>query len=296
MRSFLFTIGQGFRYLFRNKVFALASIATITSCLFMLGVMYSIVLNFRHMVQSVEEGVSVTVFFQPGTTEDIILQRKVEIEEREEVATVNYVSAEDAWEQFKVDYLGDYSDGFTENPLEDMSNLEVYLSDVSKQNDLIDFLRSLPEVGELNYSAITADTLSGANSLIGYISAGIVLILFAVSVFLISNTIATGISVRKEEISIMKYIGATDFFVRAPFVIEGIIIGVIGSITPLGIIYVLYNKAVEYITTRFPSFSRLFEFLPWQEIFRTLGPIAIVLGVGIGFVGSMMTVRRHMDV
>ena len=228
--TFFYAIGQGFKNLVRNRWFALAAIATITSCLFMFGVMAAVVINFRHVVQTVEEGVSVTVFFEPGTSEERIRQMKVEIEEREEVSDVTFISAEEAWDSFKDEYLGEYTDGFTENPLEGMDNLEINLKDVSRQGELISFLETMPEVREMNYSAVTADTLTGANRLIAYISVGIIGLLLAVSIFLINNTIATGITARKEEISIMKYIGATDFFVRAPFVIQGLIIGFIGFI------------------------------------------------------------------
>lgn len=134
------------------------------------------------------------------------------------------------------------------------------------------------------------------NALVAYVSAGIILILLLVSVFLISNTVTIGISVRKEEISIMKYIGATDFFVRAPFVIEGILIGVFGSALPLGTIYVLYNKVVEYIGTKFSVLSGLLNFLPVNTVFSTLAPVVIAIGVGIGFLGSFITVRKHLRV
>ena len=115
--------------------------------------------------------------------------------------------------------MGEYADGFTENPLADSANLQIYLKDVSMQPALVTYLESIQGVREVNRSEVTATTLSGMNKLIAYISIGIIVILLAVSVFLISNTVTIGISVRKEEINIMKYIGATDFFVRAPFVI-----------------------------------------------------------------------------
>ena len=294
--TFFYAIGQGFKNLVRNRWFALAAIATITSCLFMFGVMAAVVINFRHVVQTVEEGVSVTVFFEPGTSEERIRQMKVEIEEREEVSDVTFISAEEAWDSFKDEYLGEYTDGFTENPLEGMDNLEINLKDVSRQGELISFLETMPEVREMNYSAVTADTLTGANRLIAYISVGIIGLLLAVSIFLINNTIATGITARKEEISIMKYIGATDFFVRAPFVIQGLIIGFIGSVIPVGVLYILYSRATEYVIGRFPTLARIMSFVSTQDIIRIIGPACLILGVGIGFLGSMFTVRRHLHV
>ena len=199
--TFFYTIRQGFRNIFRNKLFSLASIATITACLFLFGVFYAIVLNLENMVKTAEEGVSVTVFFEEDTDDATIEMIGQRILERVEVAKVVFVSADEAWESFREEYLGEYADGFTENPLEGSANYEVYLSDVSLQSDLVTYLQSIPEVRKINQSQSTADMLTGFNSLLGYISAGIILILFGVSIFLISNTVTIGINVRKEEIS-----------------------------------------------------------------------------------------------
>ena len=121
------------------------------------------------------------------------------------------------------------------------------------QDALVTWLQSIPQVRKVNYSEMTANTLSGLNLLIAYVSMGIIVILLAVSIFLISNTVAIGISVRSEEINIMKYIGATDFFVRAPFVLEGMLIGLIGAAIPLGLIYSLYRGKIPG-TQWFPEF------------------------------------------
>ena len=296
MSSFFYTLGQGFKNLGRNRWYTLASVATISACLFLFGMFYSIVTNFQHVVKTAEEGVSVTVFFNEGTGEDVILATKALIEKRPEVSKVDYISAQDAWEGFKADYLGEYADGFTENPLEDSANLQIYLNDVSMQPALVTYLESIDGVRMVNRSEVTASSLSGVNSLIAYVSLGIIAILLLVSIFLISNTVTIGISVRKEEINIMKYIGATDFFVRAPFVIEGIIIGLIGSLLPLVIIYFLYNKAAEFLAIRFSMLNSILDILPVGKIFEALTPISILIGVGIGFLGSVTTVRKHLHV
>ena len=207
-----------------------------------------------------------------------------------------FISADEAWAEFKEEYLGEYADGFTENPLADSANFQIYLSDVSMQPALVTYLESLEGIRTVNRSEVTASTLTGVNALVAYVSVGIIAILFAVSIFLISNTVTIGISVRKEEITIMKYIGATDFFVRSPFVIEGMLIGVIGALLPMGIIYVLYNKVIEYIMQRFSTLTKLLSFLPVETIFGTLLPMSIMMGVGIGFLGSITTVRKHLKV
>lgn len=296
INTFFYTLKQGFRNIFRNKLFSLASIATIAACLFLFGIFYAIVANFQHIVKNAEEGVSVWVFFDEGIEDVRIQQIGDMIAKRPEVAKMDFISAEAAWEGFRDEYLGEYGDGFTENPLENSANYQVYLNDVSMQSALVTYLESIDGVRMVNRSELVATTLTGINALIAYVSVGIIAILLAVSIFLISNTVAIGISVRKEEINIMKYIGATDFFVRSPFVVEGIMIGLIGAALPLGFIYTIYNVVLEYLTDRFPQLSSLLSFVAVEEVFNVLVPISLGLGVGIGFLGSIVTVRRHLRV
>ena len=294
--TFFYTLWQGIKNIFRNKLFSLASVATIGACLFLFGLFYSVLANFQHIVKTAEEDVCIVVYFDEDITDSRIEEIGDMIKRRAEVSKVNFVSADDAWETFKTEYLEGYSDGFLENPLADMANYEVYLNDVSMQSALVTYLESVPGVSEVKRSELTALTLSNANKLIGYISIGIIVILLAVSVFLISNTVTIGIAVRKEEISIMKYIGATDYFVRAPFVIEGIIIGLVGAAIPLGIIYFVYNRALNFIKEQFSVLSSLLNFLTIDDIFKTLVPVSLIIGVGIGFFGSFITVRKHLRV
>ncbi|MEE1438933.1 MAG: permease-like cell division protein FtsX [Lachnospiraceae bacterium] len=295
--TLIYTIKQGIVNIFRNKWYSLASMATISACLFMFGIFYSLVANFQYIVKEAQDGVAVTVFFEEGISDERIAEIGSLIEKRAEVSHVNFVSADAAWESFKDDYLGEYADGFgDDNPLPNSANYEVYLNDVSMQDSLVTYVESLDGVRRVNRSEVTANTLSGMNKLIGYASAGIIAILLAVSIFLISNTVTIGISVRKEEINIMKYIGATDFFVRAPFVIEGILIGLAGSVLPLAIIYVIYNNVIAYVSTRFSMLSQLLKFLTVEQVFQVLMPISLIIGIGIGFFGSFSTVRKHIRV
>lgn len=294
--SFFYTLRQGVRNLFRNKLFTLASIATISACLFLFGLFYAIVTNFQHIVRNAQQGVSVSVFFDDGLEESRKQQIGDLIVRRTEVSEVVYVSADEVWEEFRTDYLKGYEDGFTENPLADSDHYDIYLSDVSMQPALVTYLESMDGVRQVNRSELVATTLTGVNALIAYVSVGIIAILLAVSVFLISNTVMIGISVRREEINIMKYIGATDFFVRSPFVIEGMLIGLIGAALPLGAIYGMYNMVLNYVADRFPMLTTLLSFLTVEEVFGVLTPVSLGIGVGIGFLGSIVTVRRYLRV
>ena len=296
IRTFFYTIGQGIKSLFRNGWYSIASVATITACLFLFGMFYTIIVNFQHMVRSAEEGVSVTVFFKEGTSEDEIQVLKAEVEKRPEVSKLDFQTADEAWDSFKKQYLGDYAGGFPDNPLEGDDNLQIYMKNVSQQANLVTYLESVNIVREVKRSEVTAMTLSAVNRLITLISAGVILVLLGVSIFLISNTVTIGIEIRRNEIEIMKYVGAGDFIVRGPFVIEGMLIGLIGSLIPLALIYVLYGEAVEYFSSKFSILSMFLQFYSPAVIFQKLMPITLGVGVGIGILGSLSSVRRHLNV
>ena len=226
-----------------------------------------------------------------------------------------YVSAEEAWDEFQKEYFGDnpeLAEGFKDdNPLASSDNYEVYMQTMEDdgqnlmarskslsetQNSLVKFAQGLEGVREVNKSDVVANTLSSVNTLVAIVSIAIIIILFGVSIFLISNTVTMGITVRKEEIAIMKYIGAKDFVVRSPFVIEGLIIGIFGAAIPLTLLFFLYDKAVEYIMTRFSILKNIIDFLPVGTVYHILLPVGLAMGIGIGFLGSFFTVRKHLKV
>ncbi len=295
-----YTVKQGLKNIYKNKMFSLASIGTMASCIFLFGVFFAVVANFKSVMSEIESGVAITVFFEPDLSEEEILQIGAKIEKRSEVSDMHYVSAEAAWDQFKSEYFGnkpELADAFADdNPLADSANYQVYLNDVSKQSDLVKYVESIEGVREVKASDTVANTLSSFNILVGYVSVAIIVILMGVSVFLISNTVTIGIAVRKEEIAIMKLIGATDFFVKAPFIVEGVVIGLVGSGLPLLVLHYFYNSVVVYVNDKFMGISNWLQFISVGEVFDSLVPISLCLGVGIGFLGSFVTIRKHLRV
>lgn len=295
-----YSMKQGLKNIKRNKMFSIASIATMSACIFLFGLFFSIVINFKYIVDKAEEGVAITVLFEPDATEEEIKNIEKQLKKRKDVLEVKYVSAEKAWEDFQKDYFGnnpDVAEGFQDdNPLIDSDNYEVYLKSVETQADLVKFTQGLKGVRQVNKSDIVAKTLENANVLIAYVSGAIILILLAVSIFLISNTVTMGITIRREEIAIMKYIGAKDVFVRAPFIIEGVFIGFVGAAIPLTLLYFAYGKAISYILERFKILNNILDFLPVGEVYQVLLPVGLLLGVGIGFIGSFFTIRKHLKV
>lgn len=306
---------QGVKNIWRNKMFSLASIATMSACIFLFGLFFSILVNFQYIIKSAEEGVAITVLFNEDATEEQKKEIGEQLESRDDVSEVKYVSADDAWAEFQKEYFGDnpeLAEGFKDdNPLAHSDNYEVYMKTVkgdnkdliakskslsATQQDLVKFAQSLDGVRQVNKSDVVANTLSSVNMLVAYVSIAIIAILLGVSVFLISNTVTTGITVRKEEIVIMKYIGAKDFVVRSPFVIEGLIIGLFGAVIPLALLYFLYDKAVVYIMEKFSILKNIITFLPVGNVYIYLLPIGLAMGIGIGFLGSYFTVRKHLRV
>ena len=284
-------------------MFSAASIATMAACIFLFGLFFSLVINFRYIVKNAEENVSVTVLFDEDADQATINEIGEKIKQYKGVTSVKYISAEEAWDDFKTQYFGDteeadkWAEGFeNDNPLANSSSYSVYIDKIENQDALVQYIEGLDGVREVNQLKGATQTLSTFNKLISYVAVAIILILLCVAVFLISNTVSIGISIRKEEIGIMKLIGATNSFVRAPFIIEGIIIGLIGSVIPLILLFILYNKVVEYILTRFSMLNSVMTFLNVYQVFEVLVPVALVLGLGIGLFGSIITIRKHLKV
>ena len=291
---------QGFKNIWRNKLFSLASMATMAACIFMFGIFFCMVQNFQHFVREAEEGVAVTVLFDEGTTEDEILEIGQGLTKRDGVSEVVYVSADEAWKSYQEKYFEgnpEVAEAFVDdNPLANSSSYSVYVDKIEHQDALVKYIEGLDGVREVNQLKGATQTLSSFNTLLTYISVAIILILLCVAVFLISNTVAIGISIRKEEIGIMKLIGATNFFVRAPFLIEGMIIGLIGAIIPLVLLFVMYKKVIEYVLTKFSMLSSVVQFMSVTQVFEVLTPVALILGMGIGLFGSVITIRKHLRV
>ena len=300
IRSLFYHIKDGLKNIYRNRLFSLASIATIAACIFLFGLFYSLVTNFQYMIHKAENEVCVTVFFDQGLTDAEIKKLGDTISQRNEVSRIHYTSADEAWENYKSEYFKDYpqlAEGFKDdNPLANSSSYEIYLNDAASQSTLVTYLENLDGIRQVNRSEVTASGLASAARLVSYVAVAVIVVLLAVSIFLITNTIVIGITVRKDEISIMKYIGATDAFVNAPFFVEGIVIGLIGAIIPVAILRYIYGGVVNFVLGKFSVLQNILAFMPASEVFEVLIPVAVILGIGIGLIGSFFAVRKHADV
>lgn len=298
--TFWYCLKQGLKNICRNIWFSLASVATISACIFLFCLFFSIIGNIHSMVEHVESSMGITVLFDESLSEDEILARGELIGGRPEIRKMEYVSAEEAWESFKQEYFAGHealAEGFADdNPLAGSASFVLYLKDIEQQDKLVAYLESLDGVRQVNYSHTTAAGFSSFNRMLGLLSLVIIGVLLAVAVFLINNTISVAAAFRKQESQIMRLIGATNFMIRAPFIVEGVLIGLIGAVIPLAGMYVLYTRTVVYLMERFHILSNMLYFIPIGEIYPLMVLVALVLGVGIGFFGSFFTIRRYLKV
>ena len=279
MKTLGYGIKQGFKNIVQNKIFSLVAIGTIAICLFLLGLFYALLSNFQHMMYNVESNVGLTVFFDSGIEPEEIDSLGEQIRKLDGVETVDYISPTEAWKKFQKEmYQGkeNLEDTFgDENPLQDSASFEITLTRVSKQAKVSKEIKEMKGIRKVNGSSTVAKSLSSANMLVAYVSATIIGLLLLVSVFLINNAVATGIRVRKDEISIIKMIGATDGFIRAPFLVEGLVIGLIGAIIPIIVLWVLYERVIQFVLEHFSALSQWLTFVAPSKDFATLIPMSL---------------------
>ena len=248
MRSstFWYCLKQGVINICRNIWFSLASVATISACIFLFCLFYAIIMNVQNVVHNAETTVGITVFFNEDLTEAQIEEIGNQIRKRPEIKTIEFTSAAEAWDDFKQEYFSgmeSLAEGFADdNPLAGSASYKIFLNDIETQDQVVTFIASIPGVRKVNYSNSAAAGLSSFNKMIGLLSLVIIGVLLAVAMFLISNTISVAAAFRKHENQIMRLIGATNYMIRAPFVVEGVVIGLAGAVLPLAGMYYLYKN------------------------------------------------------
>ena len=296
---FFHSIKQGLANLRKNRMFTLASMGTIAACLFVFGFFF-VLSNFQNILHSAEQSVGISVFFEENLSEKQIADIGQKIEKRDEVERIEYISAAQAWEDFKQENFSktpELAESFgDDNPLAESASYAIYCKDLERQSTLVKYLKNVKGIRRIKEADEIEEGFSSVNKLVGGVSLVLIVVLLLVSVFLIHSTIVTGIAVRKPEIAIMRLMGASDFFIWAPFIVEGVVIGLIGSILPLIVLGISYGRILTYITTHFSLFSEGLAFLTTGEVFVMLVPISLILGVGIGFFGSFITARRNLNI
>ena len=262
-------------------MFSLASLGTIIACVFLLGTFLSVALNVRSTMQQMEQSVGISVFFEPGISAERKDQIGEEIKKKEDIATMRYVSAEEAWESYKKDVFQgneELLEGFEgNNPLKESDSYEITLKEVKSYKQVVSHLETIDGVRKVRYSEGAAEGMMKINTMGTYLAGGIILILMAVSIFLVSNTVSIGV-------------------IKAPFQAEGMIIGILGSLIPTAIIFAGYEGIINWMNDKFHVVTVFMKFVPIQQIMLYLLPLALLVGIVIGLLGSSITIRKYLKV
>lgn len=296
----VYNFRQAFKNMKRNMRLTLASIVTIAACIFLFCLFFCIVTNLDGMVKNIETKVGITVFFREDLTQDQIDEIGRLIRERPEVKEITYTSAQEAWDTFKKDYFAgreDLAEGFAQdNPLKGSSSYSIFLNDSDEQDGVVAYLESIDGIRQVNYSSAAASAISGLSRVIGLISLILIVILLAVAVFLISNTISVAAAFKRNEIAIMRLIGASNMMIRAPFLIEGIFIGLVGAMIPLATVGYLYARAVVYLRANYAILTDVVTFISLADIMPLMTGVAAALGVGLGGIVSFVTMHKYLRI
>lgn len=298
MLSYVFK--TGFKNLGNKKLFTFASIGTIACSVLVFCLFFILATNISEMIHKVESTVGIQVFFNEDLNEDQIQDLANKHFKTPYVKSIRFKSSNEAWEKFKEDYFKDKEElaiAFeNDNPLAKSASYEILLDDISKQYEYVNYLKSIDGVRQINYSNVLIDALTNLNFGISSFSFVLIIILLLIAMILISNTIALASQFRKKENEIMKLIGATNFMIRAPFVIEGFFIGFFGSLIPLVGIASIYNYAMKIIAEKALLITNIFSPVKIYYILPKMALLSVASSCFICMFVSFITIRKHLKV
>ena len=289
-------IREAFKSIARNRLMSIASIFTVASCIFIVSVFFILGSHVSFFVQQLGDSLGLVVFIEDDITESQLHSLEIDITGIPNVVSVHYISAQEALEDLSqrmdnppfLQGLGD------RNPLR--ASFVIELTDIAYQEQVVHALNNLSSfgVGGILRDADLGRILATLSDVVQVVSIILIGILGVVAIVIITNTINITVNARRTEITIMKYVGATDWFIRWPFIIEGVIIGMIGGLIPAMITWAGHDRVIGALAGI--QDLAFIQFLPRYLIFAQLIPFSLVLGTVIGLVGSGVSVRRHLKV
>ncbi len=289
-----YLISEGFRNVLKNKKSTLACLGIMCATMVIFGIFFAVIENINYMISQVEEAQGIEVFIQNTATEEQIKELGEKINAVEGVNNIRYKSKEDALTQMKEKFKD------RQHLLEGLNifpaSYVVTLSDLNLSQNVKDTIAGFENVKNITSSDDTINKLINIANGVRIASAIILILLVLISVFIITNTIKLTVHARRKEISIMKYVGATNGFIRWPFIVEGITIGVIAGMISLLIIGGLYNLLTDKLLET--SFKNIIDvsLLGFNEMFSLILIVYLILGVGIGVVGSSISMKKYLEV
>jgi len=284
---------EGFRNVRTNRLMSVASIAVLMACLVMIGSAFMVLVNVNNIMKEIESENVVMVYLDMDTTSEQVTQVKEKILAHPNVLRCNYVDKETAFNDAIKDLDTDasYFDG-VENPLPDL--FEVSIDDMTKFSSTVSELQSMDHVDIVRDNKDIANMLIQVRSTISYISLGIIAVLLVISLFIIANTIRITMFSRRLEINIMKSVGATNWFIRWPFIVEGMVLGFISAALSLGVVWGVYKLLEPTVTSLLSMVSRNFTIVPFTQYVLYVSVAFAVLGLVSGGMGSLISIQKYL--
>ncbi|MDR5659363.1 permease-like cell division protein FtsX [Serpentinicella sp. ANB-PHB4] len=296
IKTFPYMIKQGLTGIWRNRGMSLASITTVSATLMILGLIITLVLNINgiaYMLQSQFD--TVQLYLEEDIAHEEITDIGKEIGAIDGVSYVEFETKEEALDNLKEQWgdQGYLLDTLEDNPLPD--SYIVHVENIETADSVVDELRKLDGIDEIKYYQDIIDNLLRIAGFVRTIGFALIMILILIAMFIISNTIKITLNARRQEITIMKYVGATNWFIRWPFVIEGMLLGFIGALIASGVVYFAYQSVFDIITTRlYVLFSGYM--VTTQDMMTNVTIIFLIIGCGVGILGSIISLRKHLKV
>ena len=301
IRTIKYYIKEAFLSIIRNRLMAIASMITVSCCIFVLIFSYGVVANVNHLLGTIENEMMLSVFVLDEVPDEDLARIHARIMRIEHVTYVRFISSEDAMADFGTRYSDDphFLAGLVEGGVRILPRTyEISVSDIVYQEAVQQELERYVGIyfEQVRYAQDAVETLISINNAIRIGSAIAILFLGSVSIIIIMNTIKLTVTSRQSEINIMQYVGATAWFIRWPFILEGMITGFLGALIAAIIGMFGYGEVIRRISETLPVIEALFELMNAAQVFAVLFPASLLLGVVIGAIGSISAVRRHLHV
>ena len=297
--GFSYLIVEGFRNVFKNKKASMVSLITMLCAMFLFGAFFAIGENINHVMEQVKKAQGIEVFILTDATDDETAALGEEIKKIEGVNTCKFKTKQEALEQMKESlksYDGDLMDTYEgENNIFPASYL-VTLTDLSLSEEVQEKILNLEHVDDITSSDKTIDTLIKISNGLRLAIGVIFILLLIIAITIISNTIKLTVHARRKEISIMKYVGATNGFIRVPFVVEGIVIGITAALLTILILAGIYNVIIGNIESSNVLQKMGVNLLQFSDIINSIIIVFLILGIGIGITGSAISMKKYLDV
>lgn len=283
---------EGFRNIWVNRLMSLASVTVLMACLIIIGVGSMLYFNINSVLDLVESQNVVMVYIEDGTSELDTSDIGIQIKNIDNVEDCIFIPKEDAFQK-QIEEMGSDSaifEGFEESPLPDA--YKVTVKDLSLYNQTVGQIKNIDHILKVRENSDLASKLVSVRQAVTLVSAGLVLMLFLVALFIISNTIRITMYSRKLEINIMKAVGATNSFIRWPFLIEGILLGLISSIVSILILWGVYQLIIYAFSSVIADFG--FGFVPFLDYIWYIFAVFVGIGIFTGTIGSMVSMNKYL--